>query len=555
MRIRSASNGITAMAVAGTYVVLVGWDMSEAEILDKQVLGFALRRQRQSDGERIWLSGMKTFESVEPHPIPGALVSSFVHPLQTFQWCDYSAAPDQQYIYTVVAMTGTPGALVSGPFVDLAVKTEPVDQGKHAIFFNRGAVGSQEYARVFQNMPPDVVGPAAFDWLSRGLVEGLEAFIAQAGQGDQLLGAFFEFKSPRIYTALKAASARGATVRVLYDGDSEGVANEKALEGQGLTGMVKAREHSGGFAHNKFLVLRRGGESLQVWTGSTNLSTNGMFGHSNNAHIVRDGAIAQKYFDYWTLLDSDKTRKPTATRDEILSPLPPANPSLDALFSPRLNLDALDWYARLAAQASRGIFMTFAFGMNSRFVPAFDVTDNVIRFALMEKKGTGTTYQEQAAEIDRIRHHPNVTISVGNHIELNTFDRWLAELDRIDDNAHVLYVHTKYMLVDPLGDDPIVVVGSANFSAASTTDNDENMLVIRGDTNVADVYMGEFMRLFSHYAFRESLTFKGALTPASALERKYLIASTEWIRGPGRGQSYFRPGTDRTLRRLYFSGQ
>ena len=319
--------------------------------------------------------------------------------------------------------------------------------------------------------------------------------------------------------------------------------------------MWKAREHSGGFAHNKFLVLRRGGESLQVWTGSTNLSTNGMFGHSNNAHIVRDGVIAQKYFEYWTLLDSDKTRKPSATQAEILSPLPPANPTLDALFSPRLGLDALDWYAKLASQAARGVFMTFAFGMNDRFVPAFDVTDNVIRFALMEKKGTGTTYQEQAAEIDRIRRHPNVTVSVGNHIELNTFDRWLAELDRIDDNAHVLYVHTKYMLVDPLGDDPIVVVGSANFSAASTTDNDENMLVIRGDTSVADVYTGEFMRLFSHYAFRESLTFKGALTPASALERKYLIASTEWILGPGRGQGYFRPGPDRTLRRLYFSGQ
>jgi hypothetical protein len=61
-------------------------------------------------------------------------------------------------------------------------------------------VGSQEYARRFQNRRPDEVGPAAFEWLSRGLVEGLETYIAQAGAGDELLGAFFEFKSPRIYT-------------------------------------------------------------------------------------------------------------------------------------------------------------------------------------------------------------------------------------------------------------------------------------------------------------------------------------------------------------------
>jgi phosphatidylserine/phosphatidylglycerophosphate/cardiolipin synthase-like enzyme len=62
------------------------------------------------------------------------------------------------------------------------------------------------------------------------------------------------------------------------------------------------------------------------------------------------------------------------------------------------------------------------------------------------------------------------------------------------------------MLIDPLGDDPIVITGSANFSDASTTDNDENMLVIRGDTRVADVYVGEFMRLWWHHNFRYIVT-------------------------------------------------
>jgi hypothetical protein len=41
------------------------------------------------------------------------------------------------------------------------------------------------------------------------------------------------------------------------------------------------------------------------------------------------------------------------------------------------------------------------------------------------------------------------------------------------------------------------------------------MLVIRGNKAVADIYLGEFMRLFSHYAFRESLKFKGATSPAA----------------------------------------
>jgi phosphatidylserine/phosphatidylglycerophosphate/cardiolipin synthase-like enzyme len=56
--------------------------------------------------------------------------------------------------------------------------------------------------------------------------------------------------------------------------------------------------------------------------------------------------------------------------------------------------------------------------------------------------------------------------------------------------------------MDPLSDDPIVVTGSANFSDASTNDNDENMLIIRGDRRVADIYFTEFNRLFNHYYFR-----------------------------------------------------
>ena len=61
------------------------------------------------------------------------------------------------------------------------------------------------------------------------------------------------------------------------------------------------------------------------------------------------------------------------------------------------------------------------------------------------------------------------------------------------------------MLADPLSDNPVVVTGSANFSEASTETNDENMLVIEDNKRVADIYLGEYMRLYSHYAFREAV--------------------------------------------------
>lgn len=71
--------------------------------------------------------------------------------------------------------------------------------------------------------------------------------------------------------------------------------------------------------------------------------------------------------------------------------------------------------------------------------------------------------------------------------------------------AGVKWVHTKYMLIDALGKNPVTVTGSANFSQAGTDKNHENMLVIRGDRRVADIYLGEFMPLHSHYAFREAV--------------------------------------------------
>ena len=65
-------------------------------------------------------------------------------------------------------------------------------------------------------------------------------------------------------------------------------------------------------------------------------------------------------------------------------------------------------------------------------------------------------------------------------------------------------MHAKLLLVDPLSDEPIVVCGSANFSMASTTANDENMLVVRGPhaRRMARLLLVEFMRVHAHFACR-----------------------------------------------------
>ena len=99
-----------------------------------------------------------------------------------------------------------------------------------------------------------------------------------------------------------------------------------------------------------------------------------------------------------------------------------------------------------------------------------------------------------------------------------------------------------------------MVTGSANFSKASTDTNDENMLVIRGNKRIADIYFGEFLRLYSHYVFREAVKWhmekirKG--TPDS-WQPQFLVEDDTWM------TPYFDSAdtSARYARRVYFSGQ
>jgi hypothetical protein len=43
------------------------------------------------------------------------------------------------------------------------------------------------------------------------------------------------------------------------------------------------------------------------------------------------------------------------------------------------------------------------------------------------------------------------------------------------------------------------------------------MLIIKDNKRVADIYLGEFMRLFSHHAFRESLKWRQPNDPPKPL--------------------------------------
>lgn len=517
MRVRKIQTGITVNAIAGSYVVFFGMDLTAAK--RPGFRGFAFKRLDHQEGETVWMRGMKTFEATEPHPAKGELFSTRRHPVQSFQWADYSVSPGRRYTYTISALYGDPADLQVRSELEVDVVTETETGATHSTFFNRGSVATQEYARRFENRPPKIAGPGAYEWLSRGLLDALIQFLGRAGEDWSVHGAVYEFQWLDVLLAVKKAHQRGAVVEILFDDieayDSKGKAkgpwerNREAIATAKIKSLCKGRAN-GKLMHNKFFVLSHKGKPKAVWTGSTNLTENGIFGHSNLGHIVEDEDIAAAYLLYWRRLNDDPAVDKDYRQANVdASPSPPApwNAATTTVFSPRgTNLDALDWYADIAQNAGSALFMTFAFGMHKKFKDVYDQNDSILRMALLEKPGNNPqTLEQDKRDIQRIRNRPNVVLAIGNRIVTNAFDRWLKEMSRISNHVHVYWIHTKYMLVDPLGTSPIVVSGSANFSKASTDTNDENMLVIRGDKRVADIYLGEYLRLYSHYAFREAV--------------------------------------------------
>jgi phosphatidylserine/phosphatidylglycerophosphate/cardiolipin synthase-like enzyme len=546
MRKRVKKGPLSVHAVAGSYVVLLGIDMTESA--SEGVLGFAIERTDHSNkNKRDWLAGFKVFPDTKIEA--GAIVSTRQHPLQSFMWADMTTRLAHTYTYRVIAMRGKPGALKEAEEVSVRISMEDEDVSKHAVYFNRGVAGSQAYARKFGNKrPTEVPDNKAWEWLSRGLAEAIIKFVGQAkGNGFGLRASIYEFQQPDVLDAFKEASRNGADVKIVFDArpnssNSPNKHNRESIKEAGLEAITIPRTQSPSYiSHNKFIVLLKDNKPVQVWTGSTNLTQGGIYGHSNLGHCVRDAGVAEKYLDYWEQLSQDPTAKDLREWEEEHTPVPktlPRRNTTTCVFSPRPTLGALEWYTERMDKAPGAVFFTAAFGVNDLFTEVLAKQKDYLRYVLLES--------EAKTEMDRITKDKLNKVAVASTLGSGKFERWMREQTVPNLNVHVKYIHTKYMLIDPLGADPLVISGSANFSNASTKNNDENMLLVRGDKRVADIYLGEFMRLFNHHYFRTLVKKFNQADPATG-KRGFLAPDDSW-RLP-----YYAEGTSKKLEREYFA--
>ncbi len=595
MRFTKSTGDFRAKVITGTCTVLMALD--GAERARKGLLGFAFKRE-SLDGHQVgpkWLRSQKVFRSVVPDPKAERdpndpqqpkRFSSWEHPIQSFLWSDYTAEPGRRYRFTIVPMYGRPGALEPRRGIEIEVETEKeFDQG-HGVWFNRGAIASQAFAREFKNVGPEPrKNPDPTDartkWLSRGLLEACLSFIDKTPAGGGLRVAAYEFTYAPFILALKSALLRGVDVRIVYHDTTEGGtrtgANERAIADAGMPErhngkQVLFKRTKPKIPHNKFMVRLAGGtKPVAVWTGSTNFTPSGFLGQTNVGHaLMADAATdeaaaaqiertAEQFLEYWKLLKDDPDREAARARVMELTPHPPAvirANSIARVFSPRPRSELLKWYGQRIDDAAGSVMFTAAFGVSKELVPPLVADRDFLRFILMEKPPT----EQLGAEFKKDR---DLVIAYGavlgetwefvdgeprkrKRIQEFELDKWflMEEHFRPKNEGHVFFVHTKFLLIDPLSNDPLICSGSANFSSNSLLENDENMLLIRGDTRVADIYMTEFDRIFRHFYFRDV---------ANQIEQKggeakgaFLAEDDSWT------DSYFKPGVLKTRRREMF---
>lgn len=539
MRVPKEQDGITVNAISGTFVVLMGFDIADP----KGLLGFAIHRKDLTENEERWIPNQRTF------PGKGAGQTTWASneaPLQKFRWSDYAAKPEHNYQYDVYAVYGTPDQLkLQGP-VSVPISTESPkaikhpDGTVHEIHFNRSSAASQAYEVKFHGQSPEDVGKPALDWLSRGLLEEMLAYIDRAQSGDELHIAIYEFQYSDVLSRIKAAADRGVKVlRIVYDAGSGNSApralNEAAIATAQLQPYVKPRANlASHISHHKFMVLVSGGQPRAVWTGSTNMTFNAFYAQLNVGHAIDNQDLAQAYLNlHGALWSDDPDLKGTRRFVEGLGPVsPPAGANTHFIFSPRTKEEAMEYYLQLMEGAQSMVVLTTPFGVDQRIADFLQTPSPIIKFGL-----AGNT--TGANKIDFIDSINGVFYTMPARID-SVLDKW--QMEKFYNQSHA-YIHTKFLLIDPLGENPTLVSGSANFSKASCVYNDEDMVVIMGHKTAADVYFTEFMRMFDHYSFRH---FREK--PGRAAEELPLKTTDEW------SKLYFTPGHEREKDRLVFSG-
>ncbi|MEW6403767.1 MAG: phospholipase D-like domain-containing protein [Chloroflexota bacterium] len=278
--------------------------------------------------------------------------------------------------------------------------------------------------------------------------------------------AAFEFNLTPVAEALIAARQRGVDVRWVTDDESGLEADEEPGRGQFAmlteAGIEVRSDARTALMHNKFWIF----DGQSVWTGSTNITENGIFDQDNNVIVIQSTRLAAIYeAEFQEMWDGQfGPRSPSQLAEQSLTVngsdihvvFTSEDPAIEQAIIPIVN----------SAQHS------------IRFL-AFSFTDYPLADAIIQRHKSGV---DVAGVIEKVG-------SDGEGAELKTM---FCEQVPVRRDGNSGFMHNKIIVVD----ERYVITGSMNYSTSAEESNDENVIII-DNPEIARLYMQEFNRIWA----------------------------------------------------------
>jgi len=486
--------------------------------------GFAIYRRRNGVEEIVstWVG----FEDDKPKK--GERRASTNWPIQKYHWTDYMAAPGDRLEYRVVPMVG-PDKNTLRADTNLASAWTAVFTMSHEVsrgievYFNRGIVASQWVSRRLGITGDDLKskklrtaiatpGDELRGFLYGPLGERLIALLKEAAKKKrEVYAALYELHDHELESLLLNCGKRAHVV--LANGSVKSVGEDQNQEARKkLAGKVDLHDRfiaPRALGHNKFLVVcDDSGKPRWVWTGSQNWTMTGLCTQANNSVLIDNYEFAKEFVDQWTLLKAAGDATPASLRESNSNPrdISIIGSRSRIWFTPTVNEVDLDEAKALVSAAKEGLlFLMFNPG------PKDTLLNKIIETARKKNSSArlyikGVLNQDPGTTANPVtlfhrdnRENADFSVVLPAAIDEPTkfFAREMVKLPQT-----FAMVHSKLVVIDPMGSSPIVITGSHNLGPKASGKNDENLLIIRGAPGVARAYATNVMAIYNQYRWR-----------------------------------------------------
>ncbi len=302
--------------------------------------------------------------------------------------------------------------------------------------------------------------------------------------------------------------------------------------------------------HNKFVVhVPPNGAPRAVLTGSTNWTSTGLAGQTNNALLIEDDAVAAGFLAYWQRMQDDALALPrpfskamgdnqqsAEFRESNQAPLRipiGGGATVTTWFSPNTPQrkkptskkrppptppDLVEVY-RLMRQARQAIvFLAFYPGQSGRDCIIGEAIDIGIKDRSLLVAGAVSSPQAMPNYVPSKKDEDGEVVAEGDSPA--TFDDGnvsIVRASRIDDRMLMgdfgaeqltargsigAIIHDKLVVIDPRSDDCHVILGSHNLGFKASYSNDENLVIVSGHRALAEAYAVHILDVCDHYKFR-----------------------------------------------------